>query len=299
MRVRPFPACALALAITILPIPAEAQDTFPADLAAREGAILLGPQTPWNIDFGENRCRLTRAFGSAEDRYLLMLEQAAPGRYFGLTIAGREIERFKTAAKIDLGLERDEPVFEVDRFGQGSVADFGPALIFSSIALDEAPQEGAQRAARVDPIEADTIDRIVLRRNKLVLSLETGNMGEAVAALNTCSADLLAAWGLNLEEHQSYVPPVWSNEDAVASRIKSVYPRSALRSEEQAIFRIRVIVERDGTVSDCLMDASTVVEKLESPACKEMLRATFEPARNAKGEPMRSFYATTITYSLG
>ncbi len=285
-------------AIALMPASVVAQDVFPADLASREGATRLDPLTPWNINFGENRCRLTRVFGSPEDRYLLMFEQAAPGGAFGLTVAGRAVERFKTAAKIDLGLERDEPMVEVERFGRGNVTDFGPALIFSSIAINEAPAEGALRPVSVDLEEAATIDRIVLRRAKLVLSIETGNMKEALGALNACSLDLLAQWGLDPAEHQSHVPPVWSNSETVISQIQSTYPRSALRRGEQAIFRMRVIVERDGSVSDCVMEESTVADTLQSPACKTMLSAKFEPARNAKGEPMRSFYATTITYLL-
>ncbi len=298
MRTRSLVSLLVTAHLASAPAPAMAETVYPETLAKQEGAVRLEPLTPWNIDFGENRCRLTRMFGSAEDRHLLMFEQAAPGRYFGLTLAGRSIERFKTATKVGLGLERDEPMLEIERFGHGTVADFGSAVIISALALNETPPEGALRAASVDLDAAATIDRIVLQRGKLVVSLETGNLKDALAALNTCSADLLAQWGLDPVEHQNYVPAFWNNSETVIARIKATYPRVAERRGEQAIIRLRVIVEHDGSVSNCLIDESTIAVTLESPACKEMQRATFNPARNARGEPMRSFYSTTITYAL-
>ena len=60
---------------------------------------------------------------------------------------------------------------------------------------------------------------------------------------------------------------------------------------------MRVIVSEDGKVEKCSIDASTTNE-LDSPACREMERAEFEPALDAQGEPFRSYYATTITYMM-
>lgn len=63
--------------------------------------------------------------------------------------------------------------------------------------------------------------------------------------------------------------------------------------------RLRVIVNPQGRVEDCAIIKATETEKLELPACKVMEDATFEPALDAAGQPMRSFYATTITYVIG
>lgn len=298
MHIRTAMICLLATNLALSPLPAFAETVYPDALAAQEGAVRLGPVQSWNIDFGENRCRLTRVFGSQEDPHLVMFEQAAPGSSFGLTLAGSKIADFRSAGKVDLGLERDEPVETVDRFSKGEVAELGPALIFGNIGIGTARPVGPLRAVGLDLDEAGTIDRVVLRRGKVVLSFETGNLREAMAALNTCTDDLLAQWGLDPAAHRTYVPPVWSNQDAVTARIVAAYPSAARQSGEQAIFRLRATVEADGSVSDCLIEESTVTQRLESPACKEMQRAVFEPARDASGQPMRSFYATTITYVI-
>lgn len=287
-----------ALAVVATPQAAWAED-YPGELAAREGAVALEPLAPWNLDFGENKCRLVRWFGTAEEPHMVMIEQAAPRAAFGLTLAGSEIRPFHNASSISIGMERDEPLERRERYGRGNVEQVGKALIFPSYFIGPSREAGAPLAAGIDVEEAGTIDRIVIERRNRVLSFETGNMGKPIEALNICTGDLLSDWGLDPEQHKSYVPPRWTNQDAIVRRIQASYPREALSRGEQAVFRMRVIVEEDGSVSDCHLENSTEVDRLNSPACRSMMDARFEPARTADGTTMRSFHASTISYTIG
>lgn len=295
--------------------PAHATDDYPGVVAQQEGATRLEPSTPWNLDFGEDKCRLTRLFGSEEDRHLVFIEQSAPGRPFGLTLAGSSLNRFVSANRLDLGMQEDMEMQRLPRFNAGEVAGIGPAVILSSVSLEKTSvasvqslNSGAQETpsgdqARlstvgVDIEEAAKIDRIVLRRGSRALSFETGNLGPIMEALNTCTFDLLNEWGLNPEQHRSYTAPRWTNQLSIVRRIMATYPRRAIIRGEQAIFRMRVIVEADGSVSECVIAAATETERLDSPACREMMEARFEPALDSEGNPMRSFYATSITYAI-
>jgi len=92
--------------------------------------------------------------------------------------------------------------------------------------------------------------------------------------------------------------PRWTNEQAVVRRIQATYPLQALRRGESGIIRLRVTVEEDGSISDCILDKATIAESLDPPACREMRRAEFEPALDKGGNPMRSFYQTNIIYRV-
>lgn len=285
-----------ALAVTVTPAAAE---DFPNSLAESENATLLQPVSPWNIDFGASRCRLTRLFGSEDDQHLLFFEQGAPRQSFGVTFAGSEVKRFQDARRLEIGMERDEPVERQERIGIGEVAQVGPAIIVASYSIGRSDPSSMLRNVGIDLAEAETIDRIVLKRGNRVLSFETGNMMPPFQAMNACTSDLLRDWGLDPDKHQSFAPPKWTNQETIVRRIQNVYPRSALVRGEQAIFRMRVIVEEDGSVSECFIENSTETDRLDSPACRTMERARFEPARDAQGQPMRSFFATSITYAIG
>jgi len=130
------------------------------------------------------------------------------------------------------------------------------------------------------------------------VSFETGNLKDAFEALNTCTSDLLKDWGLDPAKHASYTPVNWTNQDEVTKKIQRLYPTAALNRGEQAIFRMLVIVDEQGTVTDCQINAATNVDALASPACQEMSDASFSPAIDENGNPMRSFYATTVSYQI-
>lgn len=290
---------AAAFAATASPVLA---DDYPATVTERPDAVLLEPASNWNIDFADNRCRLSRLFGSAEEPHLLFFEQAAPRSTFGVTLAGPALDRLKKTRRLKFGMERDKPMEDLEIFSHGNVEQVGSAVIIGNHSIGERDErergEQALASAGIDLAVAETVDRIVLKKGKRVISFETGSMMPPFQALNVCTSDLLREWGLDPEQHKSYVPPSWENSKKIVRRIQEAYPREALNSREQGIFRMRVIVEEDGSVSNCHLEKSTVTDKLESPACKEMRSAKFMPARDADGKPMRSFYATTITYAL-
>jgi TonB family protein len=304
----------LGLIVAVIAGPAAAQIMLPAEAAARKGTILLQPSSPWNIDFGESRCRLARIFKSEDAEHILFIEQGAPRAQFSLTMAGPELRHFSGYSSVLIGTSSDEPLHELPRAGKGKVEGYGEALIIGSMRIDDRFEQDdysddssskgdgkidrKQTFAGIDPVEAGTIERIVLTRGKRGLSFETGNMKAPIEALNLCSSDLLIRWGLDPDQHKKYSPPRMINSRTVVRSIQAKYPTRALRSGEQGIFRLRAIVGADGSVSDCVIENATITERLESPACIEMRKAKFEPALDADGSPMRSFYATTVTYSV-
>lgn len=295
---RSFPAFVAAGIFASATQPAQADDDYPESVA--EKAEQLEALTQWGLDYSENKCRLARIFGSEQDRHLLMIEQASPSDAFTLTFAGSSFRRYRRGDRVFLGLQNDNPMRRIELPPTGNLGDFGPAIIVTSI--DVGPSSEGQlpnlRRAGLDPLEGAKIDRIVIERSGKVLAFETGNLKEAFAALNTCTEDLLDEWGLDTAAHRSFVPVKWLNESEIVRRIVRRYPVSALNRGEQANFSMRVIVDEGGNVADCQIDAATEADRLDSPACQEMQLARFEPAIDAAGKPMRSFYATTIRYEI-
>lgn len=288
----------LVTAIVLVPGAALAQD-YPNALVEQDGVVRLQPHSQWVLDFGDNKCRLARWFGTEDNKHLLMFEQGAPQSGFGLTMAGPELRRFHGRDSFRIGMQGNAPMEERERFASGDVDGIGKAIILASHSLGGNRSDEGLLSAGINVEQAAAVDRIVIERSGRIVSFETGNMGDAFKALNVCTSDLLESWGLDPAQHQSYVPPRWLNRESVVRGIVASYPRQALLRGEQGIFRMRVIVEADGTVGECLLENATETERLESPACRQMGRAQFAPARDATGQPMRSFFAAPITYRIG
>ena len=159
--------------------------------------------------------------------------------------------------------------------------------------------ENSDSVGQIDLEYSEKIEDITLAKGKKTLILKTGSMMPPFQAMNVCTADLVRHWGLDPEQHKSFTrKPEWTNQQIIARRLQSTYPRDALRAGESALIQMRVIVETDGSVSGCALRYTTKAENLDSPACKEMRRAQFEPALDNEGKPMRSFYMTRITYTV-
>jgi hypothetical protein len=297
MRHALFACAALALATS----PLLAADETAANLMRRKEVSLLEPLSPWNIDYGEQKCRLSRLFGPRETPHLLYIEQASPGATFTLAVAGPEFAKVQRDRVLKLGIAEDQIAREVSAL-TAEFGKIGNGLIVTRKRLREpaplAAGEVVWNAGQLDPREGAAIKRIIFARNTRAIVFETGELGGAAQAMNACTEDLLSEWGLDVAQHKRFQAAKVLNGEAVAKRVFDTYPRKALLKDEEGDFSARLIVEADGTVSECALEGLTVNEALRPELCQYLREARFEPARGADGQPIRSFYVLPISYRL-
>lgn len=291
-----------AIAVLGAGLPLRAELAPPVDEAQPE-VVRVQPTGPWKLDYGETDCLLQRGFEKDGQRYFVTIKQNAPGQSFGLTLAGPALKRLLSVKGLSLELSDRGPLPIRQTVLTGQTPEYETTFVFQAVLLDGPPtpaMDGVPQLHRagIDPARAATADRIVLANDKgrKGVWFETGSLQPAFAALNTCTEDLLAQWGLDPQLHRSYTPPVMRNPEAMSKLLLKDFPTRAVAFGESGFFSFRVIVETDGTVSSCHIEARTKVNYLD-PRCEEVLRTVrFDPAKDAQGNPMRSFYATTISY---
>lgn len=274
---------------------------------AQAKVVEIAPSSPWNVDFGATRCRLARFFGEGDARHLLFFEQYWPGEYLGMTVAGPSFARYGSRKPTELRFLAMQEPHKTEPF-TGTGGKYGQAVIYSmvNVAAGITPRDADDSAnpaptglPELDKDAARKVEFVSLRQRGDEIRLMSGPLDEAFGVLDQCARDLVADWGLDVEQHRTMTRrPQWTNRDAVARRIVSSYPREALQRGEQGIMRMRVIVSTQGTVEDCAIIKATTTERLDSPACKAMLNARFEPALDAAGQPMRSYFAESIVYQM-
>lgn len=266
--------------------------------------VVLKPAGPWNLDVSDNRCRLNRLFGEPGDQHLLAFEQYYPSTGTGFFITGPRFKPFSSGARTELWLfQGQEPM--VSAPFTGKVEDFGPAVIYRSIRFDgktpstetiDNPDGSGIPHLSSPPPQARSI---TVAQDKYVVTLESGPLSGALAALNRCSEDLIYSWGLDLERHRTASRrAVLQNREALNRRLAEKFPIGLARNAQQAIYQMRVIVSPEGKVEQCQLVSVNPDETAQSPVCKLMEKAQFDPALDAAGLPMRSYYATTLTYEI-
>jgi len=275
---------------------------------AVEPPLVLEPSSAWHIDYDDEKCRLTRTFGEAENTHLLYLDMAGPAMAFDMTVAGPGFVDYSDNREVLVSFGTNEPFVE-DSYFIGSIESFGPALIMDKIRADLIPWGQWNRSEEkniapafpilaVEPIGSSERITITQERETPVV-FATGEMRGALVSLNDCVVSFIEHWGLDLAKHRTATRlPEWANMRSIVRRILSSYPSSTIRGGEQGNIQIRVIIDERGQVTECHQLETNLREAVKSPLCPLMEDARFEPALDAQGQPMRSYFLQTIRYTL-
>ncbi len=267
--------------------------------------VVLRPAGPWNVDLVEGRCRLSRLFGDESAPHLLVFEQHWPDDKAGLYVAGpafAALDRNKSfGLKFREGqTENPNPPY------RGTMPGFGTSYLYHSIdlAIEDKPHPRPAPVVTsfpaLDTAYASRIEFVGLRFGKEEVRLQTGSMKDAFTVLNECTQNIVLDWGFDLKQQLGATRmPYLVNNKIIPSIVSDNIPFSRMESGDNGTVRVRLLISETGAIAECKLLGTTDPLKLEGHICRAFRRARFEPARDAAGQPMPSFYATTITYALG
>ena len=291
----------LVAAVSFLPLTS-------VEAADEQRPLEIAPSTPWQVDFGEARCRAARVFGEDEEQTILFLEQYSPRDQPRWIVAGEAIKDLGRSHRLDIEFGPGNASFEEELEETIRFDKFGRAFRGSRIRKDEpdADEEDADKnnepgLARLDIAEGKAIEWVQLTRNKRQPQrLMTGSLGQLFEILNTCMDDLVSTWGLDLEaQSRRLTAPKPKNLSQIALRIQKYYPSKAEQWGIQADLSIRVMVDSEGRATECKITNITLAEDFDDRPCTEFMRvAEFEPARDSHGNPMASYYVSSILYRM-
>ena len=277
-------------------------------VTAKDERIVLSPSSGWSVDFGATRCRLARTFGTGEDQHAIFFQQWHPSRSFAFTAAGPGFKRFMSQRETLVQFNDSEEPRETVPF-VGTSDGLGAAVIYTYLSVSQPKEPDVEGKGFSDNFEenlpqldiagAQAATKVSLQQRSRQVVFDTGPLGEAFEVLNTCTQDLVKFWGLDVERHLTAKRLVKiENLQGVARQVQRDYPSDALRRGEQAILRVRVMVDETGKPTECVINEVTATKQLDSPACRPLMRAKYTPALDKDGEPFASYYTTSITYII-
>jgi len=289
----------LANALGLLAAPLAAA---PAAAQAVEPLLLMNPTTGWSVDYAEDSCVLRRSFGSGEGTALLELRQGGPGDSYELTLGSDTLASARRTPRVYHGTDTDwyEPARpSLLSSGNWHAVRFNDSLRPAALKpKDEAwpvwPNE--DRDARETAVDQITIAGGFERD----LTLRTGRMHAPMDALRVCTRELVTRWGLDPDVQDTLSRRVTPIQQAGWTRqMLNAYPLDMLRKGKSGRVAIRLLVDVNGKPTQCVATKGMAEPSFETAACSGAMRyARFEPALDAGGQPVASYWLTTILYSV-
>lgn len=281
-----------AAALIIQPVQAKTQSMAPSQ---------------WVLSYDEEGCRLVRFFGDEDARTALVLMRNEPGsRQYSIIVAGKSIRKIKADRGVKLGFGPGVAPVET-KPGPGKLAELSPALLFGVVTIrpageitDEGPTTDGlalQRAAMQKTAE-DGITYMTVADRTDELRLELGPMAEVNAAVRHCTDGLIESWGLDPALHADMTrgPVPIDMKDWIRS---SDYPMNMLTQKQNALISFRVIVTADGKPTECFIQSTTRPKAFDDAVCSSLMKyARFEPALDANGAPMKSYFQTHARFQI-
>ena len=275
--------------------------------------LRLKPSSKWNVHYAEDSCRMGRSFGEGDQKVVLMIDRYQPGDAQRLSFIGKPAYTRMNEGLVRLRFGPAETEQEV-QFYPGTLSDRTPTLIIRGPVrvVPRSPEEIAAyeasvKAERFDfewsditPEEEAAVTFIEVKRAvRHPFVLETGSLGPPLAALEKCTDELLSHWGIDVAKHAALsrkVKPKGNPGNWVTSRD---YPTDMWMMGKRAIVQFRLNVSADGKPTACHIQQSTRPKAFDDAVCKAIMRnAKFEPALDAGGSPIASYWLNSVTFHM-
>lgn len=284
---------------------------MPAQRVVAAEPLRLKPSTKWNVHYFNDSCRLSRTFGEGNRQVTLMADQFAPAEHFQLILVGKPANRESLGRPLK-GAVRFGPAEQESKV-TAMMGDMQrqPALLVNGV-VELAPPSEAEIAAMkqgartavpyfrppIGPAREAAATWLHVRvEGGRDFVLETGPMDKPLAALRACAWDSVATWGLDVEQQKALrrkaIPrnPPWLRS--------SDYPTDMIREGQQAMIHVRLMVDETGRPTSCHIQASSRPKEFDKAVCDAfMKRARFEPALDAQGKPVRSYWQTSVLFRI-
>jgi TonB family protein len=251
---------------------------------------------------------LARGFEHEGRKLAFVIDKFEHGESFSLTVAGKPLGGAAKTIRVAFGPDAGERAF-TDKLN-ATLGTFGPAILVSHMTLFENPEDesgasndGPNLAGERDDGQPERERAVtwfeVQRGKRPPLRFTLGPMDKPLAALRSCTDELLTHWGIDVAAHRSLTRRATPTGNPASWITSNDYPSHLLSNGSQGIIHFRLTVAEDGAVADCHIQQSTRPAEFDKAVCKALSgRARFDPALDATGNPIKSYWRSQVRFEI-
>lgn len=254
--------------------------------AATAPANPLTPSGPWNVEYADRMCLLTRDFGEGVAKVTLGLRPAPGGDEIRVVLMNRDASVKVVRGEAKLSIDGNAPV---------------TAPFVSAGVKGQPTRISALDVKRSDIATLGTAKQFRLQVGAVDVRLAPSRVADALKVLGHCENDLLVEWGMDPAVLAAIVqfPRVAGEGGALRHFSSDDYPSEAVRQEEQGTAGARVHVGADGRVTECVVFEPSGSKTLDDQTCRIIsTRVRYEPAIGKDGRAVASFSFLRIRWAL-
>lgn len=275
--------------------------------AAATAPPILAPASKWALDYGEERCTLSRSFGEGDKAVQLFIHSYGPFSGYRFQLTGGLVPKSrKPIGEIRVGftpdVERRERVPTIEGVSGGlpavsfstAIAPYTPMAAFRKMTPEDITAYGIRMLAEAPAFEAKTDSMVVEFGNLSRAQLQLENMAKPMQALRACAEDLQRHWGLVPAKLQKLTRIATPDASTIAS-VGRTYPDSKVLQGASAFVPVRIMVDAAGKATQCVVQVTNVEPEFTDAVCDGLARK-FAPALDETGQPTPSIYQTSVIY---
>lgn len=253
----------------------------------------------WVVNYDRDACHLLAQFGTGKDVLAMRLTRYEPGDAFDFDLYGGRVAAndIVSKAKVDFGLRGTH--VEADAIN-GKSGDL-PVMLFGAMRLDGWESAKPEEIGpSLSPQQEAAVSGVTVKvRGKKPFRLEFGSLARPMAQLRTCQSDLLKSWGYDPAVQTTLAKPA-RPANSPADWLKSGdYPAGARMMGQNGVIQFRLDVDAQGKVAGCHVLARTSPDLFADVTCRSVTRrAKLDPALDADGKPVRSFYVQKVRWQM-
>ncbi|HEY7807980.1 MAG TPA: hypothetical protein VIC34_12345 [Croceibacterium sp.] len=308
MKIATIAALAAASGIAATPVPSVAQDK----------AQVFTPVGQWSVDYGDDYCRLARNFSSGGETLALAFERIAPGPLMRMIVVSDAIKPFRGVLTVGWhfvpsGSERQafffmsqtpdgKAYFNLGMVGLEALGDgtAGSAVVRGPLPpivrrptktppvyVPSPPYDRGKELATAKSLTGFVIDGGLAK----AVEVDTGDLAQAIGALQTCADDLAKTWGLDQAQLQAQQTPPIPEGGGVGWLPKETFAPTDFAKLGGGSNQVRLMVDAMGKPTACAIHLATLDPATNAKICKALMAsAKFTPAKDANGQAIPSYW---------